>query len=294
MFSLILFASFATLSFFISDIIYKYVSDYFEYYKIAAIVTGIGAIPMFLLLLVNLNFSNLFAGFKIDVFIIISSIFLVAGYILNFMTLKTEQATNTFSLSVLQPAMLIMFGFFVMKEHITFIEIIALILLVIGTFLVTSNERLKLNKQFIPAIVANISWASYWFIMALMLTIKGINYISFISFSRMFAFVVGIVFLFWLNAKRHRNIAKKYNDKQKNINKKLVLIIFIAAFSDGIGNLLFLFITKSKNLIFGSIFLAMLPALIGIFAYLFFKDRLNKMQLIGLAMIISIGVLLSL
>lgn len=293
MFPIILFASFATLSFFISDIIYKYVSDYFEYYKIATIVTGIGAIPMFLLLLANLNFSNLFTGFKIDIFIIISSIFLVAGYILNFMTLKTEQATNTFSLSVLQPAMLIMFGFFVMKEHITFIEIISLILLAIGTFLVTSSEKLKLNKQFIPAMVANISWASYWFIMALMLTIKGINYISFISFSRMFAFVVGIVFLFWLNTKRHRNMAKN-NDKQKNINKKLVIIIFIAAFSDGIGNLLFLFITKSKNLIFGSIFLAMLPALIGIFAYLFFKDRFNKMQLIGLAMIISIGILLSL
>jgi drug/metabolite transporter (DMT)-like permease len=88
--------------------------------------------------------------------------------------------------------------------------------------------------------------------------------------------------------------SRQPNPKKISAKKKIIPILFVAAVFDGMGNIFFVLVDKLNNLVLGSIFLAITPALIGIFAYIVFKDRFNKLQLLGLFIIVSAGVLISL
>ncbi|MCL5106183.1 MAG: DMT family transporter [Candidatus Marsarchaeota archaeon] len=295
--NLILFSVYTIISFFISSIIYKYASAYFDYHKISAISIGIGAIPMLFALLPNpiALFATL-SNYRLDFAIGISSIFLLLGYVLNFKTLKTEQVTNTFALAQIQPAMLIAFGIFVMREQLFFSETVALMFLITGTFLIISNDKLKLNRKFIPTIFANVSWSIYWFIITFLLNANA-DAVSVIFMARMLSFAFGIVFLLWFDTtKIWQNQKKKLKDSNV-FNKKLsmaaALLLIAAALADGAGNVVFAVMDQAKHLVFASIFLSILPALIGIFAYVFFKDKFSRLQILGLVLVVITGVVLS-
>ena len=294
--NVILFSVFTTISYFISSILYKYVSAYFDYHKISAIAIGLGAIPMLLVLLPNpaALFATL-SNYKLDLAIGLSSVFLLIGYVLNFKTLKTEQVTNTFALAQIQPAMLIAFGIFVMHEQLSFIEIIALMFLITGTFFIISNDKLELNRNFIPTIFANISWSIYWFIITFLLN-ANFDSISVIFLARLLSFIFGIMFLLWFNTTKIWDKQKKKLKDGHIFNKKLsmaaVVLLVVASFADGIGNIIFALLDYAKHLVFASIFLSILPALIGIFAYVFFKDKFSKLQILGLILVVITGVVL--
>ncbi len=292
----ILFSVFTTISYFISSIIYKYASAYFDYHKISALAIGLGAIPMLLVLLPNpaVLFATL-SNYKLDFAIGISSIFLLLGYVLNFKTLKTEQVTNTFALAQIQPAMLIAFGIFVIHEQLSFIEMIALLFLITGTFLIISNDKLELNRKFIPTIFANVSWSIYWFIITFLLN-ANFNSLSIIFIARLLSFIFGIMFLLWFDTtKIWKNQKKKLKDGHilnKELSIAAVVLLVISSFADGIGNIFFTMLDHAKHLVFASIFLSILPALIGIFAYIFFKDKFSKLQILGLLIVVITGVVL--
>ncbi len=294
--NIILFSVFTTISYFISSILYKYASAYFDYHKISAIVIGLGAIPMLLVLLPNpaALFATL-SNYKLDLAIGLSSVFLLIGYVLNFKTLKTEQVTNTFALAQIQPAMLIAFGIFVMHEQLSFIEMIALMFLITGTFFIISNDKLELNRNFIPTIFANISWSIYWFIITFLLN-ANFDSISVIFLARLLSFIFGIMFLLWFNTtKIWDKQKKKLKDGHifnKNLSMAAVVLLVVASFADGIGNIIFALLDYAKHLVFASIFLSILPALIGIFAYVFFKDKFSKLQILGLILVVITGVVL--
>ena len=294
--NVILFSVFTTISYFISSILYKYASAYFDYHKISAIAIGLGAIPMLLVLLPNpaALFATL-SNYKLDLAIGLSSVFLLIGYVLNFKTLKTEQVTNTFALAQIQPAMLIAFGIFVMHEQLSFIEIIALMFLITGTFFIISNDKLELNRNFIPTIFANISWSIYWFIITFLLN-ANFDSISVIFLARLLSFIFGIMFLLWFNTtKIWDKQKKKLKDGHifnKNLSMAAVVLLVVASFADGIGNIIFALLDYAKHLVFASIFLSILPALIGIFAYVFFKDKFSKLQILGLILVVITGVVL--
>ncbi len=292
----ILFSVFTTISYFISSIIYKYASAYFDYHKISALAIGLGAIPMLLVLLPNpaVLFATL-SNYKLDFAIGISSIFLLLGYVLNFKTLKTEQVTNTFALAQIQPAMLIAFGIFVIHEQLSFIEMIALLFLITGTFLIISNDKLELNRKFIPTIFANVSWSIYWFIITFLLN-ANFNSLSIIFIARLLSFIFGIMFLLWFDTtKIWKNQKKKLKDGHifnKELSIAAVVLLVVSSFADGIGNIFFTMLDYAKHLVFASIFLSILPALIGIFAYIFFKDKFSKLQILGLLIVVITGVVL--
>lgn len=294
--NVILFSVFTTISYFISSILYKYASAYFDYHKISAIAIGLGAIPMLLVLLPNpaALFATL-SNYKLDLAIGLSSVFLLIGYVLNFKTLKTEQVTNTFALAQIQPAMLIAFGIFVMHEQLSFIEMIALMFLITGTFFIISNDKLELNRNFIPTIFANISWSIYWFIITFLLN-ANFDSISVIFLARLLSFIFGIMFLLWFNTtKIWDKQKKKLKDGHifnKNLSMAAVVLLVVASFADGIGNIIFALLDYAKHLVFASIFLSILPALIGIFAYVFFKDKFSKLQILGLILVVITGVVL--
>lgn len=290
----ILFLALITMfSFFISDIFYKYCSQYLDYYKTTALAVGFGILPMLLFLILGrFSFFNLILNYNLFLLIIISSIFLLIGYFLNFKTLKTEQVTHTFALSQIQPIMLILFGIFIMHESLELTRIVAIVFLITGSIFIISNEKFKISKQFIPAIFANILWGSYWFIVTIIININNVNSISMIFLARLISFIIALMFLITY-IKNKKNILKQKTQKLK-INKKIIAIIFLGALFDGIGNIIFVLIDKSNNLVFGSIFLAIIPALLGIFAYIVFKDKFTKLQLLGLFIIISTAILLSL
>ncbi len=280
------------LSFFISDIIYKYCSQYFGYYTITALAVGFGFIPMVILMVLGqLPIQNLILNYNLFALITVSSIFFLIGYILNFKTLKTEQATNTFALSQIQSIMLILFGILILREQLEFMKIIAIIFLIVGSIFIITNEKLKINKQFGYAAFANISWGIYWFIITIVITTTSANPISSITLARVIAFVFSLIFLVNFITKMK---SRQPNPKKISAKKKIIPILFVAAVFDGMGNIFFVLVDKLNNLVLGSIFLAITPALIGIFAYIVFKDRFNKLQLLGLFIIVSAGVLISL
>ena len=69
---------------------------------------------------------------------------------LYFKSLETEQLTNAVALSEITPAILTLFGMFVLQEVGNPMEVIDIILIFAGAFLRHKHRGLKINRKLVP------------------------------------------------------------------------------------------------------------------------------------------------
>ncbi|MDE1804718.1 MAG: DMT family transporter, partial [Candidatus Micrarchaeota archaeon] len=191
--------------------------------KGAVLVIGLGVLPM--LVLSALSFSLL--GPAEIALAAISGIFLSIGFVLYYKSLETEQISNTSGTGLLQPALLIIFSVFVLSEPLTLPQIIGGIVIFLGIILILTTERMELNRNLIPAILAQVSWALYWIFATY--AILGSHKVAIpLLISRVVAFISGAA-LFPL-------LLKKDKISRRSGVAYIAILLVIAGILDGAGN----------------------------------------------------------
>ncbi len=92
-------------------------------------------------------------------FSVLSGLVYAFGYLFLYKSLETEQVSNTISLTGIEYGLVTVISVLVIGEIVTKIEILSFFSIFIGAFLVTTTKGFKLNKGYIPAILAMVAFS---------------------------------------------------------------------------------------------------------------------------------------
>jgi len=271
------------LSFSFGDTISKRVSTKFGNYSSALFIMGFGLIP----LLVSLFFlPQSFTNYNFLLISVVAGFFIALGYVLIYKSLETEQVSNTWALINLGSAAAILFGAFVLKEHVNIFEFIGIILVFVGVLLVTITRDFKFNRMLAPALIGNVS-----LVLSLLLMIYGISNYS-VSVSTGFFLVAGASGFLMLTV--YLIATKKLS---KEVWKKLTtpnLSAISAGLLNGVAQVGLTAFVLLHFVVVGSAVTAVGPAIVAFLGFVFYKEKLTSLQLAGLMISVIAAVALSL
>ncbi|HUY70583.1 MAG TPA: EamA family transporter [Candidatus Baltobacteraceae bacterium] len=237
-------------------------------------ITGMGIIPILLYSI----FSHVsLTGYEL-LLSIGSGLFFFTGVMLYYKAIETEQIANAAGAGLIQPLLILAFSTVFLHEGVTLYQGIAGAVIVFGVLMVITLKGTKINRKLLPAILANILWSAYW-ILASEAIIGSGNAAMPLLFSRITTFAALMVTYILLRGK-----FKKF--KSAGLGTQAILPASLSGLLDGAGNGLFGFMILTGLIAQASVFLVALPILITALGYVFYKERLNKIQSIGMAVAI--------
>lgn len=250
-------------------------------YLASLIIIIVGIVPM--IAAAMLFGSGVVEPYQVEVSAA-AGIFLCLGFILIFKSLETEQLTNTVALAEMQPAILTLFGVFVLNNRLSTGEAASILLIFAGAFFVITHEGIKINKKLIPALLGNVSWTIYWILMSI--SISQSAFIEQMAISR-FVGISLLVILFCLGFARAS--AKKRVSSKPNSGIPYLIVILAAAAGllDGTGDTLFGFTMHLNIIAVSAAVTALSPVLVSLFSFVVYRDRLTRPQLIGFVAMIA-------
>ncbi|MDE1857430.1 MAG: EamA family transporter [Candidatus Micrarchaeota archaeon] len=264
----------------LDDVISKRVAEHLGTYKSSMIILGVAMLPPIVAVAI---FGA--GGLTAQVFGLaaIGGIFLGAGYVLIYKSLESEQVTNTMALYEISPAVLIIAGVFLFGEPIDAIEAASILVIAIGAFLITTNEKFRFKSAFLPAIAGNVLLAVYSPFMALAIQ-DSHDIMGPILIAWALSFIVSLA-AFMLFFERHGG------HRIKRISGKTMRSLLgwgvLAGIFDGLGGIAFGAVALLNVLVIGGAMEALVPGLIGVLGRIFYKDRLTVPQLIGFVVMIA-------
>lgn len=265
-----------------SIVIEKKVASIFGNYFTGVVIISAGLIPIFL---AYLYFNAPLSQISM-IESIISGVLLALGFLLYYRALETEQVSNTGATGLAQPAIIVLFSILVLGEALTLPQAIGGVIIISGVFLVVTNNELKINRKLLPAILANISWAGYWIFATY--AILGSNQVGFpLLISRITAVILALAAYLLLSKKTLKQRSKVVDFRP------IIAIGILGGILDGLGNTSFAYVVKLNLLYLASLFNAGVPLLIAGLGYFFYKDKLTKLQLLGIGVAIIGGLILA-
>ena len=233
----------------------------------AAIIFGIGAIETYQIAI------SAAAG-----------VFLCLGFILIFKSLETEQLTNTVALAEMQPAILTLFGVFVLNNHLNMAESASILLIFAGAFFVITHEGISINKKLIPALLGNVSWTIYWILMSI--AISPSAFAVQMATSRFVGILLLLVLFYFgfakISTKKHS--APRFSARMPYL---IIILAIVSGLLDGAGDTLFGFTMHLNVIAAGAAITALSPVLVSLCAFIIYHDRLTKPQLIGFIVMVA-------
>ncbi|MDE1845945.1 MAG: DMT family transporter [Candidatus Micrarchaeota archaeon] len=271
----------------IGDTLSKHVSEKLGNKASATIIVGAGIIPLGLsIFLIQPNVLDL----NVLLLSTLAGAFTAIGFLLVFKSLETQQVTNTLALVNLQYAVIILFGILALSESVSASQYLGLILIFLGALLVTLTRGFRLNLMLVPAILGMIFWGLDIIVVVYGLTIYH-NSTTILFF---FARATGAAFLLAYLLYSLRGAGTSGVAQRPKVSTRYFFIGLAAGIADGIAILLITFVTLYNTVALGGAILALEPILITIYGYLFYKDRLLPLQLVGVAIAVVGGILLNL
>lgn len=242
--------------------------------KLALIITGAGAIPMAIILLI-LGFQ--WPGALSFTLAIAGGITIAIANFLNYKSMETEQVTNVAALGVIPAVMITLFGVFVLHNPLTSIELASIILVFLCVFMVMSNEKININKRLIPSLIGNLLWGTYWLIMIISITSSNTFQVQMLT-SRLVGVAALAVFIYFIGIK------SKASGKvwRRGAYVAILLIAALSGLVDGSADGVFGLTVHLNVVAEGGTISALSPILIYIVAYFIYGDRLTKLQLLGM------------
>lgn len=247
------------------------------------IIVMAGVVP----LLIGVFLFGTFSITMYSLFVsVISGIFLALGFLFFFRMFKSELLSSGAGLLAIQPALLFIFGFLVLGEPINLFDILGAVFVLFGIVLISKKKgSLRINKAFVYGIIGNVSWVIYWILVSY--AIQGVSQpVLQLTVSRVVSCaVVGLALLLTWKA------VKKERTQKAGTSHRLFYIGNLAGILNGLGTVLFAIVIVLKFLAIGSIITALGPALLAVFVIIIYKERPEKMKVVGIAIAV-IGALL--
>jgi len=253
----------------------------------ALTTVGIGAVPIALGLLIAGTYS---LPLNDIIICLASGIFLSAGFIFRYMSLKSQQLTTTTAFGEVQQAIIVIFGLLVFSEYVSWIGLASIAVIFIGSGLLITVEGFRLNRKLIPAFLANVSWAAYWIIITFSVTNSG-NFLFSLFLSRAAGIVVLVALMPGTFA---RKSGSSLRIDGKDALSIIALLAIVTGLANGLGDALFGVVAYYNIVAIGGAINALTPIIVGAVAYFLYRDRLNKAQLVGFIIMIAGAVVLSL
>lgn len=274
-------------SFSLGDSIGKRVSVSYGNYRSAIFIIGIGIIPLLIALLLARPSS---IGLQILALSFTASVFFALGYIFVYKSLETEQASNTWVLVNIPAAFLVIFGTLSLHETVSPAQVFSIIMVFIGATLVTITTELKINRRLMPALLGNTFWAIFLVIIAYAISKYADDSALFFFMARLLAFVeVGLYYYLFV---KPREVTLKGKVVKKKPYRGISAVC--TGLLDGIAQAVFVPVILLRFVALGGAILALEPAIVLPFSYIFYKERLTSLQFAGMVMSIAGAVTLSL
>ncbi len=213
---------------------------------------------------------------------ILGGVFTAIGYLFFYVSLKREQASNAFATIEIQVVLIALYGILALHESVALAQGFGMVLVVLGILMVSFEKGHKFNKGLLPAMLANVFWAFGWIALVYPIAHSSTSLLPvWISFV---ADIVLVSAVMLANTRRMGNMAK--------INARGAAIGLSAGLASGIGNSLYSFLVSMRQLVIGTVLSNTSPAIVGVFAHFAYHDRLTKLQIAGLAVVVTGGMIL--
>ena len=223
---------------------------------------------------------------------VVAGVFLAVGFIFGFKALSTENLSSVSALQEIMPALLLLFGLFILGERINQVQSAGIIIIALGTLMTIITEKLEINTRMIPAILAVVSWAIYWMIISYSV-ISAKTFALPILISRVISLPVTLIYLL-----SDRDAVSSLASLPSRIRTNrtaavLLILVSIASFADASGDTIFGITSGSSVLAIGAALVALQPMVVSFLAFVIYKDKLTKLQLIGLIVMLVGALILS-
>jgi drug/metabolite transporter (DMT)-like permease len=249
----------------------------------SAVAIGLGVLPMAL----GVVLVGVYSIPATDIILAaLAGIFASAGAAFGYKAVATEQLSNAVALQEVYPPILVIFGVLVLGERLTGLEAAGTLVIFLGAFFVITNEELKINRRLIPALAATICWAFYWIVLT-----YSINGSGTFALPVMISRVAATAFLVIIVLRDRKNSLKKIGDLLGRVSKRHLLYLFLgigvlAGLSDGVGDTLFAYTFGSGAVAIGSALSALTPIVITVASYFIYREKLTRLQLVGVAVMV--------
>ncbi len=189
-------------------------------------------------------------------------------------SLETENVSNTMSLLNISPPALILLGTLVFGEAVSVLQFIGIIVVFVGIILASTTKGFRFNSKLAPALAGDVAWAIFSLIIAYAIATYAGSPMAFLLIARVFAFSWLIVYFFARVRPKERRAPKDLKSAMRAV--KIAILAEIIA---GIGQAGFAFIVVYKSIALDGALQALTPVLIAIHGYVFYKERLNSIQI---------------
>jgi len=232
------------------------------------------------------DFSHKF-NLELIFYILIIGFFGALGIWALFESFKKLPISKTLAIANLYPFITLIILYLLGIENFTIEKVILLIIISFGISLVLNfdfknKKNIKFNKNLIYPIITMVCWGIFFSILNkfVVLNINPINTIFYSEFS---------IFLFILI---YFSIFKSKEFEFNKINSKIIFNSFLGGISAGVGGLSIIYaILFGLSGTIASSIASIQIIFSSIFAYLFFKEKLNLKQILGI-IIITISLVL--
>lgn len=265
------------------------------------VVRGLGThIYFFMIMSVGL-LPSLVATFLLGVYNIslysvvislISGVFGAFGFVFVYISLRTEQLTNTSALNEIQYAVLVLFGLLVLGEKATLVQILGMLVIFSGALMIITTRKLEINRKLIPAVLSAVSWAVYWIMLTYAIDAAHTFALP-LFISRIVGLCLATAYLFSSRVSREAFGRIGGQLSRSRTATFLVSLAVIGALADGIGDTVFGVTIGNNVLAIGSAISAFSPMIVSFFGFLFYKEKLTRMQFFGLMIMVVGAIVLS-
>jgi drug/metabolite transporter (DMT)-like permease len=270
----------ALLTFTLSDTIMKRISANMGCMRTTLFMTSCSALPV-LAALAFVGVGTL-SPWVAAVSLIAGIVYGVA-FLLTYLSLETEQVSNTMSLLAIEYALITLFGVFALQESVSLAAIVGSIGIFAGSFLIATKTKFKFNKKYLPVIVSNVLFAVGYALFVYDFQISN-SIATPLFLIRVVASVFIIGCMVFINSRERRPKAAKRLMKGQSFRDTGLAVS--AGVVEGIGALAFASLPYFKTVAIGSVIIAMEPALILVLGYMIYKDRFTRVQMAGFALVL--------
>jgi drug/metabolite transporter (DMT)-like permease len=223
---------------------------------------------------------------------LVSGFFLSAGFLLRYFSLNTEQVTEVAALGQIQPAIIVVFGLFALGEKLTEPATISILMIFLGSVLITLNKNTKINRKLIPSILGSASWGIYWIFIASAVNSSG-DVLLPLLISRILGVAMLALFIAPSGNATLQHLRRYGSANGKSALYAMIILVLIAGLTNGIGDSMFSVTTTYNVLALGAAITALSPMLVALIAYFIFRDRLTNRQKFGFIIMFAGSFLLS-
>jgi drug/metabolite transporter (DMT)-like permease len=213
-------------------------------------------------------------------------IFLIGFYILFFKAMKKEMVSNISIFNAFQALLLSLFAILVLGESLTLLNAILMAGIFAGVVMTTYDRKAGFNRHLIVPAAAFTSAAIYWFLVSYAIKSSGDFVVPF--------FISRVVATVFLLAYYARMGSKNSAPSKIPLYSIFIFLGLLGGLFDGLGNLLFGITVNGGLLAIGSALTALIPLIVAIAAWKVYSDRLDPLQMAGIALAVICSVLIAL